>query len=60
MYSEEIKKLLEIKKNLLTLNEYNEVIKSIQVDHVKYENEEFKVWTKDNYNFSFKLKRDIK
>ena len=57
MYSEEIKHLLELKNYYIEVKEYLKIIKSPQVDHIKYENHLFNVWTKDGYYFKFKLKR---
>ena len=56
MYSEEIKRLLELKNYYVTLQEYEQIIKSPQIDHIKYENQMFKLWTKDGYSFALKLK----
>ena len=57
MYSEEIKNLLELKNYYIEVKEYLKIIKSTQVDHIKWENECFNVWTKDGYYFKFKIKR---
>lgn len=57
MYSEEIKNLIELKNYYIELKEYLEIIKSPQVDHIKYENQSFNIWTKDGYYFKFKIKR---
>lgn len=57
MYSEEIKNLLELKNYYIEVKEYLKIINSPQVDHIKYENQSFNVWTKDGYYFKFKLKR---
>ena len=57
MYSHEIQQLLEIKNNLLELKEYIEVIRtSPQIDHIKYEDELFKLYTNDGYQFKLKIK----
>ena len=57
MYSYEIQQLLEIKNNLLELKEYIEVIRtSPQIDHIKYEDELFKLYTNDGYQFKLKIK----
>lgn len=37
MYSEEIKKLLELRNYLVTNEEFVKICKSKQIDHVKYE-----------------------
>lgn len=55
MYSEEIKRLLEIKRNLVTLKEYIQIVDSPQVDHVLYKDDEFHLWTTDNYYFRLKI-----
>lgn len=57
MYSEEIKNLLELKNYYIEVKEYLKIINSPQVDHIKYENQSFNVWTKDGYYFKFKIKR---
>ena len=57
MYSEEIKSLLELKNYYIELKEYLKIINSPQVDHIKYENQMFNIWTKDGYYFKFKIKR---
>lgn len=55
MYSEEIKELLKLKKNLITVQDYIKISESSQVNHIKFENEEFTCWTSDNYVFKFRL-----
>lgn len=60
MYSDEIAKLLKIRYNLVSIREYLEIIKSPQIDHIKYENDEFKIWTNDGYTFTLKIKKDQK
>ena len=55
MYSHEIKELLKLKKNLITLQDYIKISESSQVNHIKFENEEFTCWTSDNYVFKFRL-----
>lgn len=57
MYSYEIEKLLEEKKYLITLKEYIKILKSPQIDHVLYKNQQFYMWTTDSYEFKFKIKR---
>ena len=57
MYSYEIRKLLEEKKYLITLMEYIKILKSPQIDHVLYKNQQFYMWTTDGYEFKFKIKR---
>ena len=59
MYSHEIKELLEIKKNLLEVEEYLYILKtSPQINHIKYEshNDTFSIKTDDRYDFKFKVK----
>lgn len=55
MYSHEIKELLKLKKNLITVQDYIKISESSQVNHIKFENEEFTCWTSDNYMFKFRL-----
>lgn len=55
MYSDEIAKLLKMRYNLVSIKEYLEIIKSPQIDHIKYENDEFKIWTTDNYVFRLRI-----
>lgn len=55
MYSHEIKELLKLKKNLITIQDYIKISESSQVNHIKFENEEFTCWTSDNYVFKFRL-----
>lgn len=55
MYSYEIAKLLKLRYNLVSIKEYIQIIESPQVDHVKYENDEFKIWTTDNYVFRLRI-----
>lgn len=58
MYSHEIEKLLEIKNNLLDIKDYIEIIKtSPQVDHILYKNQNFHMFTTDDYHFKFKIKQ---
>jgi hypothetical protein len=55
MYSYEIEKLIKLRNGLVTLKEYIEITKSNQVDHVKYEDDVFKIWTTDGYRFELKI-----
>ena len=57
MYSYEIEQLLKLKNNLVTIKEYLKIVESSQVNHVKYENDEFTCWTTDNYKFVLKIER---
>ena len=56
MYSQEIQKLLELRNYYVSVKEYIQIIKSPQIDHVKYENQTFKIWTNDGYRFALKIK----
>ena len=58
MYSYEIAKLLELRYNLISIKEYIQIIESPQVDHIKYENDIFKIWTNDGYTFTLKIRRN--
>lgn len=58
MYSHEIEKLLKLKNNLVSIREYLEICSSPQVDHIFYENDEFTIWTTDNYKFTLKIKEE--
>ena len=61
MYSHEIKQLLELKNYLLDRKEANKILNiknSPQINHVKYNtyDDDFEMWTSDNYYFKFKVK----
>ena len=58
MYSEEIKRLLEIRGNLVTLKEYIKIIESPQVDHVLYKDNKLKIWTNDNSYFKLRIRKE--
>ena len=58
MYSNEIEKLLKLRNYLISIQEYLEIIKSPQIDHIKYENDTFYIWTTDGYNFTLKIRRE--
>ena len=58
MYSYEIEQLLKIRNNLVSIKEYIQIITSPQVDHIKYEDEVFKIWTNDGYKFELKIRRE--
>ena len=58
MYSEEIEKLIKLRNGLVTLKEYMEITESNQVDHVKYEDDVFKIWTTDGYKFELKIRKE--
>lgn len=57
MYSYEIEKLLKLRQNLVSIQEYLEIVKSPQIDHIKYENDTFFVWSNDGYSFKLKIKK---
>lgn len=57
MYSNEIEELLKLKQYLISIHDYCEIIKtSPQIDHIKYEDEYFKLFTTDGYQFKLKIK----
>ena len=58
MYSHEIEELLKIRNNLVSIKEYLKIIESTQIDHIKYDNGLFYLWTKDNYKFILKIKEE--
>lgn len=58
MYSHEIEELLRARNGLVTLQEYKWIVSSPQVDHVKYENDEFKIKTSDGYKFILKIGKE--
>lgn len=58
MYSYEIENLLKLKNYLVSVHEYLEIVKSPQIDHIKYENDAFNIWTNDNYNFILKIRKE--
>ena len=57
MYSHEIEKLLKLRNNLVTIKEYIQITGSPQVDHIKYENDTFFLWSNDGYSFKLKIKK---
>jgi hypothetical protein len=57
MYSYEIAKLLKIRYNLVSIKEYIQIIESPQIDHIKYENDTFFLWSNDGYSFKLKIKK---
>lgn len=57
MYSSEIQELLRIRNNLVTIKEYIAITDSPQIDHIKYDNGLFVLWTSDNYRFELKIRR---
>lgn len=56
MYSYEIENLLKLKNYLVSVQEYLEIVKSPQIDHIKYENDMFHLWTNDEYKFTLKIR----
>lgn len=57
MYSYEIKQLLEAKQYLISIQDYIEIIRSPQVDHVEYKNQQFHIWTNDGYQFKLQIRK---
>lgn len=60
MYSWEIEKLLELRNNLVNLKEYEQIIKSPQIDHVLYKGQKFHIWTTDGYKFKLQIRKERK
>lgn len=59
MYSYEIEQLLKLRSFLLTAKEYIKIIEtSPQIDHIKYENDEIYIWTKDGHQFTLKIRKE--
>ena len=58
MYSYEIEKLLKLRENLVSIKEYLAITDSPQIDHVKYDNGLFYLWTTDNYRFVLKIRKE--
>lgn len=58
MYSYEIEKLLKLRENLVSIKEYLTITDSPQIDHVKYDNGLFYLWTTDNYRFVLKIRKE--
>ena len=59
MYSWEIKEFLKSKNNLISNEEYFEICKSSQISHIEYKPHEniFHIWTKDKFEFVFRVKK---
>jgi len=53
----EIINLLKLKKYILTLDEYLEIIKNEQVRKVYYKDDNFHMITDDNYELVFKIRK---
>lgn len=61
IYSHEIERLLKIKHNILTTSEYLEILStSPQINHIKYEDNYFKIETDDKYKFKVFVKSRTK
>lgn len=58
MYSHEIQELLRIKNNLISVKEYLKIIESPQINQIKFDNEQFYLWTDDNYKFVLKIRKE--
>lgn len=57
MYSHEIEQLIEFKKFIIDLKDYIEIVStSPQIDHILYKNQNFHMFTTDDYHFKFKIK----
>lgn len=57
MYSYEIEQLMQLKKFLIDIKDYIEIVKtSPQIDHIIYKNNNFEMYTNDYYKFKFKIK----
>lgn len=59
MYSYEIENLLKFRNYLVSIQEYLEIVKSPQIDHIKYENDMFYLWTDDGHNFTLKINNNV-
>lgn len=42
---------------MISYKEYIQIIKSPQIDHIKYENQGFSIWTNDGYYFKLRLRK---
>lgn len=60
MYSHEIKKLLELRNYVISVEEYLKIASSSQIKWIKYDpfNDTFYISTEDNYNFNLKIKKN--
>jgi hypothetical protein len=57
MYSQEIQELINLKQQVITIQDYINIIQtSPQVDHILYNNDHFEMFTDDGYGFKFKIK----
>ena len=55
MSVDSLEELIKLRNYLISVKEYLKIVESPQVNHVKYENDEFTCWTSDNYVFKFRL-----
>ena len=61
IYSYEIEEFLRIKENIISTNEYFNILDtSPQINHVKYDNGSYEINTNDNYHFKVKIKTRLK
>ena len=61
MTSEEIKEFVELKENLLTLQDYIKIVStSPQIKSIFYNKPYFDIFTNDNYEFKVKVKTRLK
>ena len=58
MYSHEIQELLKVRNNLISVKEYLKIIKSPQINQIKFDDEQFYLWTDDNYKFTLKIRKE--
>ena len=61
MYSWEIQQLMELRNYLLSVKEYIDICNtSPQIARVSYNpfDNDFSIYTKDNYNWKFKVKKE--
>lgn len=57
MYSHEIEELLKLKNNILTVQEYcNIIATSPQINYIIYKDDLFHINTSDNYKFKIKVR----
>ena len=57
MYSKEIQELINLRQQVITLQDYINIIQtSPQVDHILYNQDHFEMYTDDYYKFKFKIK----
>lgn len=57
MYSKEIQELINLRQQVITHQDYINIIQtSPQVDHVLYNQDHFEMFTDDGYAFKFKIK----